>query len=37
MKKKLSLLLAGILCAGLLTGCVKTPNSGYAGTYWFEC
>ncbi len=34
MKKKLSLLLAGILCAGLLTGCVKTPNSGYAGTYW---
>ncbi|MBQ7373657.1 MAG: hypothetical protein IJW64_03750 [Clostridia bacterium] len=36
MKKKLSLLLTGILCVGLLTGCTKTSNSGFAGTYWLE-
>ena len=36
MNKKLSLLLTGILCAGLLTGCARTPNSGFAGTYWLQ-
>lgn len=36
MKKKLSLLLSGILCLGLLTSCGSTTNSGYAGTYWLE-
>ena len=36
MNKKLSLLLTGILCAGLLTGCGKTLNSGFAGTYWLQ-
>ena len=35
MKKKLSLLLAGLLCFGV-TGCNKVPNSGFAGTYWLE-
>lgn len=36
MKKKLSLILSGILCAVLLTGCTKLPNSGFAGTYWTQ-
>ncbi len=36
MKKKLSFLLASLLCFGALAGCNKRPNSGFSGTYWLE-
>lgn len=36
MRKKISILLAGLIGLGMVTGCSKTVNSGFEGTYWLE-
>lgn len=36
MKKRTTLLLAGLLSVSMLASCGKTPNSGFSGTYWLE-